>query len=111
MMKTGKRVKARWTVALAAAGWLLTGVARAADPPQPMLDVSSPVGRLEYTPGRGLRVGDTNLVLGGYSTVELSREDGGRAEFGLSNLSLFVIWDPLARLHLFAELEGEDLVV
>lgn len=109
-MKTRRRVKARWTITLLAMVGLTARVA-VADPHQPVLDVSSPVGRLEYTPGRGLRVGDTNLVLGGYSTVELSREDGRRAELGLSNLSLFVIWDPLPRLHLFAELEGENIVV
>lgn len=110
MIKTRRRVKARWTVAvLAMAAFALP--ARAADAPHPVLDVPTVLGRLEFTPGRGLRVGDTNLVLGGYSTVELSREEGGRTAFGLSDLSLFVIWDPLPRLHLFAELEGEDLVV
>jgi hypothetical protein len=71
--------------------------------------VSSPVGDLHYTPGRGLQVGHTGLSLGGYANVNLTRFEGGPAEIGSDDVSLFVVWDPIARLHLFSELEVEDL--
>jgi hypothetical protein len=76
----------------------------------PVLSVPSPVGPLTYTPGRGARLGDTNLTLGGYSNLNLTRDDGGPALLSLDDLSLFVIWDPHPRIHLFSELEFEDLV-
>jgi hypothetical protein len=70
----------------------------------------SPIGDLHYTPGRGLRVGDTGLALGGYADAFLSRNEGGPADLGTDDVSVFVIWDPVARFHFFSELEGEDLV-
>jgi hypothetical protein len=76
----------------------------------PVLSVPSPVGPITYTPGRGARLGDTNLTLGGYSNLNLTRDDGGPALLSLDDLSLFVIWDPHPRVHLFSELEFEDLV-
>ena len=76
----------------------------------PVLSLPSPVGPLTYTPGRGARLGDTNLTLGGYSNLNLTRDDGGPALLSLDDLSLFVIWDPHPRVHLFSELEFEDLV-
>ena len=65
---------------------------------------------LVYTPGRGLAVGRTGLTLGGYSNVELVRDEGGPVRLTFDELALFVTWDPLERVHLFSELEGEDIV-
>ena len=75
-----------------------------------MLDLPSPIGRLTYTPGRGVHVGDTGVTLGGYSNLNLSRDDGGPGLLSLDDLSLFFVWDPHPRFHLFSELEFEDLV-
>ncbi len=115
MLKTWTRVKVRWWAAVLVAALAVGATAARAepdlDPPRPVLDVATPVGPLVYTPGRGLHVGDTNIVLGGYATTELVREEGKRAKLGLADLSLFFIWDPLPRVQVFAELEGEDLVV
>jgi hypothetical protein len=72
--------------------------------------VPSPVGDVRYTPGRGLQVGHTGFSLGGYANANLTRTEGGPVEIGSDDVSLFVIWDPIARLHLFSELEVEDLV-
>jgi hypothetical protein len=72
--------------------------------------VPSPVGDVRYTPGRGLQVGHTGFSLGGYANANLTRPEGGPVEIGSDDVSLFVIWDPIARLHLFSELEVEDLV-
>ena len=91
--------------------------ARAADAPggandteTPVLSLPTPVGPVTYTPGRGLRVGDTGLTLGGYSNLNLVRDEGGPATLTLDDVSLFVSWNPTARFHLFSELEWEDLI-
>jgi hypothetical protein len=76
----------------------------------PLLAIPSPVGTLTYTPGRGLHLGNTGVTLGGYSDVTLTRDDGSPAKLDLDTLSLFVIWDPHPRLHVFSELEFEHLV-
>jgi hypothetical protein len=75
-----------------------------------VVSLPSPIGPLTYTPGRGARIGNTGLTLGGYSNLNLTRDEGGPAELVLDDLSLFVVWDPTARFHLFSELEFEDLV-
>lgn len=72
--------------------------------------VTSPLGSLEYTAGRGLRVGHTGLTLGGYGNVNLTRDEGGPARLAFDDLSLFVIADPNPRVHLFSETEFEDLL-
>jgi hypothetical protein len=76
----------------------------------PILTLPSPLGPITYTPGRGAHCGNTGLTLGGYSSVNLTRDDGGPARLDLTTASLFVIWDPLPRLHLFSELEFEHLL-
>src|SRR6185503_7234261 len=67
-------------------------------------------GGLVYTPGRGLHLDGTGITLGGDVSVNLVRDEGGPARLEFEELALFVSWDPLQRLHFFAELEGEDLV-
>jgi len=71
----------------------------------PVLSLPTHIGEVRYTPGRGLRVGDTGLTLGGYGALDLTRDDGGPATFTFEDLSLFFIWDPTKRLHLFSELD------
>lgn len=118
---TRRHQVARWVLSVAAAlfvgfGW--AAAATAADVPWTLPEsgeaaacsAASPVGDLGYTPGRGLHVGNTGLTLGGYADAFLNRNEGGPAELGADDVSVFVIWDPLARLHLFSELEVEDLV-
>lgn len=76
---------------------------------RPVGALSSPIGDVDYTPGRGLRLGDTGVTLGGYSNLNLTRPEGGPARLGLDDLSLFVTWNLDARVHVFSELEFEDL--
>lgn len=76
----------------------------------PTLQLESPVGPLRYTLGRGLQVGDTPFTLGGYSNVNLVRDEGGPAQLKWDDLSFFVIAQPSPRFHLFSELEFEDLL-
>ena len=77
---------------------------------KPVLSLPSPIGPLTYTPGRGARLGSSHVTLGGYSNLNLTRDDGAPAVLGLDDLSFFVIWDPHPRVHLFSELEFEDLI-
>lgn len=96
-----------------------------------------PLGRLSYQAGRGLRFGETGLVLGGFATLEAERlekratsedaeqddsdedpeqdeESGesveGGSRGGLEGLNLFVFFDPVSFAHLFAELEVGPLL-
>jgi hypothetical protein len=108
---------ARWiavalalTVAVARTGGAATApMAPVEAGEEPLTSWSSPVGALSYTPGRGFRVGDTGLTLGGYSNLTLLRDEGKPARLSLEDLSLFVIYEPIQRLRFFSELEYADV--
>ena len=76
---------------------------------EPLASWSTPLGPLQYVPGRGLHVGDTGLTLGGYSNVTFVRDEGEPARFSLEDLSLFVIYEPIERLRFFSEIEYADV--
>lgn len=76
---------------------------------EPLASWATPIGALRYVPGRGLHVGDTGLTLGGYANATLYRDEGKEAKFSLDDLSLFVIYEPIARLRFFSELEYADV--
>ena len=99
---------------------LVSPTARAAPTPETSLSighteleetfgVDSPLGRFSYQAGRGLRVGDTGLVLGGFATAEVERLEGGKSFGGVDGLNLLAFIDPTRFLHLFAELEVGQL--
>jgi hypothetical protein len=67
--------------------------------------VDTSLGRLSYEAGRGLRVGDTGLVLGGFTTAEVERLEGGESRGGVDGVNFLAFIDPLPFLHLFTELE------
>ena len=71
----------------------------------------TPFGRLSYQAGRGLRVGDTGLVLGGFATAEVERLEGGESSGGVDGVNFLAFIDPVPYLHLFTELEVGELVV
>jgi hypothetical protein len=58
-----------------------------------------------YEFGRGLRLGDSGVTLGGYATVEYRREQGGSDKLKFSHTSAFVWWEGLERVKVFAELD------
>lgn len=58
-----------------------------------------------YEFGRGLRLGDSGVTLGGYATVEYRREQGGSDKLKSSHASAFVWWEGLERVKVFAELD------
>jgi hypothetical protein len=69
----------------------------------------TPFGRLSYQAGRGLRVGNTGLVLGGFATAEVERLEGGESNGGVDGVNFLAFMDPVPYLHLFTELELEQL--
>ena len=93
----------------------IVGRARASEPdvpPQlgePVLAIPSPVGPARYVPGRGLRVGETGLVIGGFTNIkaETTPESGG--EFALDRLNFFLIYDRFTRFRAVAELQLKDI--
>lgn len=64
---------------------------------------------LSYIPGRGLHIGETGLVLGGYSSIDLVRDEGAPARLTLANVSLFVMFQLSERFSFFSEIEYENL--
>src|SRR5690242_11995738 len=76
---------------------------------EPVLTHPTPIGDLSYTPGRGLQVGDTGLNLGGYTDLVVTRDEGEDAKLVLQDLSFLVLWRVTQRLHLYSELEIEDV--
>src|SRR5207249_2357245 len=97
---------------LLAALIVLTGLpAVAGEPPAPSLNgadtigVDSPIGRIDYHPGRGLRLGDTGITLGGFTKAEVDRFEGGDSSGGLEAPNFFLFFDPLPYVHAFSELE------
>ncbi len=115
---SGRRPRIRAAVLLTAATLFFCGFPasgapqgeRAGAPEGFSCPAPSPFGPLLYTPGRGLQLGDTGLTLGGYGNLNLTRDEGGPAELQLDDLSLFVIAHPTPHLHIFSELEVEDLL-
>jgi hypothetical protein len=71
----------------------------------------TPLGRFSYQAGRGLRVGDTGLVLGGFTTAEVERLEGGESSGGVDGVNFLAFIDPVPYLHLFTELELGQLAV
>lgn len=90
--------------ALALCGALLAGGAHAADVPVP----EGPPGGYEL--GRGLRLGDSGVTLGGYATAEFRSLQGTHEQLKSSHASAFVWWEGLERAKVFAEFDLENLI-
>jgi hypothetical protein len=79
-------------------------------PEQPLFSIGSPIGPFEYAPGRGLRVGNTGLNIGGFTTVEFDKEESEHGELEVDALSLLVLFEPNQYIRGFAELEIGELL-
>jgi len=62
----------------------------------------------QYHWGRGLNLPALGLTLGGYTDMSFKSIHNRANKVALDDLSLFVTWDPLDRLHFFSETEFED---
>jgi hypothetical protein len=61
-----------------------------------------------YQLGRGYKLGNTGIHLGGYGSARISGLGSEPWKLEISDLSLFVTWDNGSRLRFFSELEVED---
>lgn len=77
----------------------------------PVFSLATPVGPLSYFPGRGLHVGDTGLIVGGYAIVEVDDEEGEPTTVELDGVNLLVLFEPIRSLRFFGELEVGNLFV
>jgi len=77
---------------------------------EPIFSLGTPVGPFEYRLGRGLRFGDTGLVIGGFSTLEFDQEERENGEFEIDAVNLLVLYEPIPRLAIFSEIEIGDIL-
>jgi hypothetical protein len=66
-------------------------------------------GPLQYRPGRGLRVGSTGAVIGGFTNVKAEHAEESGGEFSLDTLNFFLIFDRFTRFRAVAELQLKDI--
>lgn len=112
-----RRPSARLALALALGAALATAARAQAPQPEPEPAAAEPAASSEpaqsgfvYTPGRGLRFGDSGLTIGGFSTFEIDREDAEPAQFSLDSVNFLASYEPIDALHFFAELEVDGLL-
>ncbi len=63
-----------------------------------------------YHWGRGLKIPEANLTIGGYAHFSYENFERQSDIAKIDDLSLFITWNPSSQLHLFSELEFEDAV-
>ena len=63
-----------------------------------------------YQLGRGYKVGDTGIHLGGYAIAQTRGVGSSPWSFNVDDLSLFLTWDNGSRLRFFSETEVENLL-
>lgn len=67
--------------------------------------MNSPIGPLAYRSGRGVSIGETGLNIGGFSTVELDRNEGDPLSVQLDSLNLLLLYEPVDAFRIFGEFE------
>lgn len=66
--------------------------------------INSPLGRVSYHAGRGLRLGKTGLTIGGFAIAEMERLEDGERSGALEEFNFLISYDPVPFAHLFTEL-------
>jgi hypothetical protein len=74
-----------------------------------LFGTDTPLGRVEYHTGRGLRLGKTGLTIGGFATASLEWLEGGEGEGGIEGVNFLLSFDPVPFVHVFSELEIEQI--
>lgn len=70
---------------------------------------ASPLGDIYYAPGRGVQVADRRLVIGGYSSVVATANEGQTPRLLWDELSFLVNARVAPTFQLFTELEFEEI--
>jgi hypothetical protein len=89
----------------------VASVATAQEPPlggprdNSLFSLDTPLGPVDYVPGRGLRLGRTGLTLGGFTTAEFDLTDGQPGTVAIDGLNFLALWEPVEFFHAFAEVE------
>ena len=76
----------------------------------PIEAAASDTPNVTYVPGRGLRVGESGLLIGGFTTFEIEAEAGESASFALDSINALVLYEPIDRFRVFSELELGGIV-
>lgn len=76
---------------------------------EPVFSYESDWGPIEYRAGRGFSIGDTGFNVGGFTTLELDREQGGSTTIELDAINLLLLYRPIEEFKLFADLEVDQL--
>ena len=71
--------------------------------------LDSPIGPFEYRVGRGLKVGDTGLHIGGFTEFEVAKPKDESGSMALDGINFLVLYEPIEFLRGFMELEVGDL--
>jgi hypothetical protein len=74
-----------------------------------LFSLESPLGDIDYVVGRGLRLGWTGLTVGGFTTLEVSKQQGDPGRLELDSLNFLVLWEPMDFLRGFTEVEVGNL--
>jgi hypothetical protein len=98
---------------------LLLGVTRPVVADDPVSPAPTELGEaplfsldgIEYRPGRGLRIGETGVVLGGFTDLKVEKTVDQGAELALDRFNLFFIFDRYPRFRAVAELQFRDIFV
>jgi len=75
----------------------------------PVLSLPSPVGSLDYRPGRGLHIGSSGFTLGGFTNIKAEQAEESGGEFTIDRLNFFLIFDRFARFRAIGEFQIKDL--
>ena len=75
----------------------------------PVLSMESPLGPIVYHAGRGVRFDRFGLTIGGFTTVEIDREEGDTTVYELDGVNFLINFEPTDFLHFFSEVEIGDI--
>lgn len=75
----------------------------------PLFSFDSPLGPFAYRAGRGLQFGDTGLNIGGFTSIELDRQEGRSGELEIDGINFLVLLQPWDFFRGFAEIEVSEV--
>lgn len=96
--------------ALASAAQAQSALQPGPGPDDPLFSIESPIGSIDYVVGRGLSLGRTGLHIGGFSTLEIDKQEGESGTVEIDGLNFLIDFEPVDFLRVFSELEVGHLL-